>query len=106
MPYRLEYSEDVRRALRTLPGFYRQQVKRIVAGLADDPFPSSSEALRDPIPSGYKIPLGRWRIIYQVDEAEQRVYVLDIRRKTGPETYERLELVLHDGEPQYETELS
>jgi mRNA-degrading endonuclease RelE of RelBE toxin-antitoxin system len=104
--YRLEYSEDVRRAIRTLPGFYRQQVKRIVAGLADDPFPASAEALRDPIPSGYKIPVSGWRIIYQVDEADLCVYVLDIRRKTGPETYERLNLVLHEGESHYQAELS
>ncbi len=93
MSYRLEYSEEVRGDLRTLPGFYRQRIRRILEALPDDPRPACRRPLRGDIPNGYKIRLDHWRVIYQVDDAEQALYVLAIRRKTGPETYQDLEIV-------------
>ena len=48
----------------------------------------------------------RYRLEYSIDVNDRCVYVLDIRRKIGPETYERLNLVLHEGESDYQAELS
>ena len=94
MSYRLRYSEEVRHALRSLPGFYRQQVRRMLEALPENPRPPRSGPLREGIPNGCRIRLGRWRIIYQVDDDERTIYVLAIRRKTGPETYQDLGLAV------------
>ena len=94
MSYRPRYSEEVRQALRSLPGFCRQQVRRVLEALPGNPHPPGSRPLREGIPNGYRIRLGRWRIIYQVDDDEQTIYVLAIRRKTGPETCQDLGLAV------------
>ena len=75
--------------LRTLPGFYRQRVKRIVEQLSEEPRPAQAKALRD-LEDGWRIRLGSWRIIYQVDEAGGDITILAIREKAGPETYQDL----------------
>ena len=94
MSYRLGYSEEVRHAWRSLTGFHRQQVRRMLEALPENPHPPRSGPLREGIPNGYRIRLGRWRIIYQVSDDERTIYVLAIRRKTGPETYQDLGLAV------------
>ena len=94
MSYRLRYSEEVRHTLRSLPAFYRQQVRRGLEALPENPHPPGSRPLRGGIPNGYRIRLGRWRIIYQVDDDERTIYVLAIRRRTGPETSQDLGLAV------------
>ena len=94
MSYQLRYSGEARHALRSLPAFYRQQVRRVLEALPENPHPPRSGLLREGMPNGYRIRLGRWRIIYQVDGDEQTIYVLAIRRKAGPETYQDLGLAV------------
>lgn len=89
MSYALRYTEETRRALKTLPGFYRQRAKQLLEALAQDPYPPRSKLLRDATDL-YRLRLGGWRIIYQVDEDDQQVIIVAIREKTGPETYEDL----------------
>ena len=40
----------------------------------------------------YRLWLNDWRIIYQVDDEAGAALVIGIRRKTGPETYESLDV--------------
>ena len=42
-------------------------------------------------PKRYRIRLVRWRIIYRIDDDDQTVLILRVRRKTGPETYEDID---------------
>ena len=58
--------------------------------LADDPRPLEAKELRD-MPGRYRIRLVKWRIIYRVDDDDQVILVLRVRRKMGPATYEGLE---------------
>lgn len=90
MPYRTDFNGEARKALRSLPSYYRPRIKRAIQSLENDPRPRVAEPLRE-IPNGYKIRVDRWRIIYQVDEEEQRVKIARICLKTGPETYEGLD---------------
>ena len=87
--YRLRYSEETRQALRNLPGFYRQRAKRLIEDLADNPYPAKSKLLRGAT-NIYRLWLDSWRVIYEVDEEIKVVYIVAIREKTGPETYEGL----------------
>jgi len=76
--------------MRRLPGYVRQRARRTVSALADDPRPAKAKELRDK-PGRYRIRLVRWRIIYRIDDGDQTVLILRVRRKTGPETYEDID---------------
>lgn len=86
MNYQIDYSDEARKALRTLPGYYRQQVRRIIEGLGQTPRPANANELRDR-PGYFRIRLDDWRIIYQVNGEDALVFIPAVRRKTGPETY-------------------
>ncbi len=96
MPYRIRYTEEARRALPSVPGNYRQRIRRQVEALATNPRPRNAVRVReqpertDP-PERYKITLDKWRLIYRVMEDDQMVRILRIRLKSGPETYHGLE---------------
>ena len=92
MRYQISYTEEARRAIPDLPGNYRQQIRREIASLADNPRPPHAERLREtPGRSSptdrYKIALDRWRLIYRVIEDEQMVCV---RSGSGSNTGQRL----------------
>ena len=87
--YRLSYTDEARRALRKLPGRYRQRARRIIEELAHEPAPPAVEEIRG-LPNRYRIPLNGWRIIYRVEAADGALIVLAVRLKTGPETYHNL----------------
>ncbi|MCG2767141.1 MAG: type II toxin-antitoxin system RelE/ParE family toxin [Anaerolineae bacterium] len=90
MTYRLRITETAKQELRRLPGYVRQRARHIVKALADDPRPSEAKELRD-MPGRYRIRLVKWRVIYRVDDENQVVLVLRVRRKIGPETYKGIE---------------
>ena len=89
MLYRLRYSEEAERALRSAPGFYRQRLRQAIEGLASNPRPSEAKPMRDH--NRYKLRFDQWRLIYSVRDDLGEVRILRIARKTGPETYEGLE---------------
>ncbi|HJW89025.1 MAG TPA: type II toxin-antitoxin system RelE/ParE family toxin [Anaerolineales bacterium] len=90
MPYRIRLTRLARLAVRRLPGNLRQRARRMIDGLANEPRPTNAKELRDE-PGLYRMRLDGWRIIYQVDDETQGVFVLTIRRKVGPETYKNIE---------------
>lgn len=90
MRYQINYTDEARRSLRTLPGNYRQRIRRLVESLADEPRPQQAIELRD-MPNRYRIRVDHWRLIYRIYDDEIVVLVLDIRYKTGPETYDEIE---------------
>ncbi|MFZ1509340.1 MAG: type II toxin-antitoxin system RelE/ParE family toxin [Anaerolineae bacterium] len=93
MRYRTRYSKEADHSLLRVPGNYRQRFRRIISELADDPEPTYSEALRGH-PNRRKIKVDGWRLIYQVEPDTQTLWILRIRLKTGPETYEGLDALM------------
>ena len=89
--YRIRYSHDAKHPLPQLPGRYRQRAKRAIESLARNPRPVGSEKLRD-LPNVFRVWLNGWRIIYQINDEDGILLIVGIRYKTGPETYENLEL--------------
>jgi mRNA-degrading endonuclease RelE of RelBE toxin-antitoxin system len=87
--YRLNYTDEAKRALRDAPGFHRQRFRRAIEELASDPRPAHAEPMREP--GFYKIRFDHWRLIYRVRDDLSEVRVLRVRTKTGPETYQGLE---------------
>ena len=90
MSYRLRITKVAEKEISQLPGNFRQRIRRAVRSLADTPRPTAAKELRN-LPNCYRIRLNGWRIIYRIEEEDQIVLVLTVRRKTGPETYENIE---------------
>lgn len=90
MRYQIEYSEEARHALRTIPGNYRQRIRRIIEALADEPRPKSAKELRE-LPNRFRIRLDHWRIIYRIVDDHLVILIINIRIKVGPETYSDLD---------------
>lgn len=90
MPYRISYSDTATRALKRLPGYFRAWARREIDALAQDPRPPRARELRDE-PGTYRVWLKGWRLIYFIDDDDQAIWVMDIRPKTGPDTYEGLD---------------
>ena len=100
MRYQIRYTDEAKRALPEVPGNNRQRLRRIVESLADVPRPPEAVGLRDR-PHRYKIKLDSgksdcgfssgWRLIFEDDDEARVVFILRVRRKTGPATYEGLD---------------
>ena len=84
--FRLEVQTAAQRSLRTLPNRLRAEASQILLDLREEPYPPDSKPLGRELRSRRRIRLNGWRIIYTVDESEQRVIVWVIRRR-GPDTY-------------------
>ena len=74
-----------------VPGRYRQRARRAIESLAGNPRPAGAEELRG-LSGVFRVWLNGWRIIYQVIEDDAVLLIIGIRYKTGPETYDNLEL--------------
>lgn len=85
MHYRLRYSEEAVKGLKTAPGFYRQRFRQAIEGLANNPRPAEARPMRDH--DRYKIRFDNWRLLYSVDDEQGEIVILRIARKSGPETY-------------------
>ena len=91
MPYRIRYSDEAKRSIRDIPGNYRQRVRRTIEGLAGDPRQAEAIELERELGGLFKIKLDRLRIIYTFNEDAGIVFIIGIRPKTAPETYENLD---------------
>lgn len=91
MSCRVRFSDEAKRTLTSLPGRYRQRARRTIEELASEPRPAGAKELRGR-PGVYRLYLNGWRIIYQIDEDAGIVWIVAIRMKTGPETYEGLDV--------------
>lgn len=83
MSYRVWIEPDVKKEVRRTPGNVRQRLKEMMIALADNPRPSSSKALTWP-PDNFeprRLKIDKWRIIYAVDDADQWVWVLAVRKR-------------------------
>jgi mRNA interferase RelE/StbE len=69
----------VQRELDALQGSDYRRVLGALETLGDEPRPPGCEKLYDAV---YRVRVGRWRIIYLVDQANRRVEVGGIRRRT------------------------
>ena len=86
-------AREFEKRLRVLPARLQKQVKQKVNALASNPHPGlkSFKRLSPPISykdwtAQYRIRIGDWRILYDVDEARKCVWIL-VLRKRGKKTY-------------------
>jgi len=76
MTYRILIVTRASRELGDLPADVRDKVSREVRALSDEPRPSDSRKLRSR--EGWRIRVGAYRVIYEIDDTERAITVLHI----------------------------
>jgi len=75
--WRIAVHREAKRELRRLPRHILQSALESIHALADDPHPAgSSKSMGHESP--YRIRVGDWRIVYQVDSTARTVTVLRV----------------------------
>jgi len=71
--YRLEVSHIAHRQIRRLPAQTQERVDRAIARLAENPRPLGNKKLT--ARNGYRVRVGDYRILYQVDDEAKAVII-------------------------------
>ena len=74
-------SRSALRALRKMPRNVAGTVNGEIQALADDPHAPNNNATRLQGRQGYRLRVGDWRVLYELDEG--RILVLDIKPRGG-----------------------
>ena len=80
--YRLELSPAAVREARRLPSRVKERVDAAMARLAENPRLPGSRKLRGM--EGYRLRNGDYRVLYEVDDAAQRVVVYRVMARSNP----------------------
>jgi len=79
--YRVQLATRAERGLRRIrqadPRSYRRIVEAI-RGLADDPRPPGAEKLTGFDPPAWRVRVGDYRVVYEIDEADVLVIVVNV----------------------------
>ena len=99
--YTVYVTPQALREIKDLPGHMRQQVKRAIGELTDNPRPADSRALELPedMQAGAelrRLRLDKWRVVYAIDEADHAIDVLAVRKRP-PYDYGDLGALLAEG---------
>ncbi len=83
MSYEVWVPPDVWHEVRHLPGHMRQRVKRAIDDLKNDPRPLRGKRLEwsETDVELRRLRLDRWRVVYLIDEADQWVGILTVRKR-------------------------
>ena len=76
MRYSIEFVPSARRALARLPLQMRKRIQVAIDDLADNPFPPGVKKLQGE--DGYRIRVGDYRVIYEVEQGRLTVLVIRI----------------------------
>jgi mRNA interferase RelE/StbE len=80
--YEVVVERKARKAMARLPSEVYSRVVEAIGGLAEDPRPRGSRKLQGR--EGYRLRIGAYRIVYEVDDDGRNVYVAEVwHRQTG-----------------------
>ncbi len=83
MSYKVWIEPEAMAETRVTPGNRRQRLKKAMLALEQNPRPAHSKALDWP-PENFeprRLRLGHWRIVYAVDDTQQWVWILAVRKR-------------------------
>jgi mRNA interferase RelE/StbE len=83
MAYEVVFRPRALRDLAALPEQDRRRVAEKIAGLAENPRPHGSEKLKGRAPPEYRIRVGDYRVVYEVDDKVRVVTILGIGQRGG-----------------------
>lgn len=79
MPYQIEFIPQVAKQLKRLPNKILISVVKEIIALSNNPRPHGYIQLIDR--DGFRIRIGKYRIIYEIDEGNQRVRILSVLKR-------------------------
>jgi len=86
MSYTVTFTSDAQRDLRKLPSSIRPRIKAATDALADDPRPSG--VLKMSGVAAWRIRVGNYRVVYEIDDQAQTVTILVVGDRR--DVYKRL----------------
>jgi len=78
--YRVELARPAEKELERLPGQIAERLIQAIRGLQDEPRPHGAAKLHGS-KSGYRIRVGRYRVIYEVDDRHRFVLISHVRHR-------------------------
>lgn len=87
MTYRVLVESRAERELKALPPEILKRIDRKLQALADTPRPRGTQKLKGREGEGYRVRVGDYRILYQIDDAQKLVRVYRIKHRR--EAYRR-----------------
>ena len=93
MSYSIAFRSASRRDYEGLPAHVRTRVRYRVDGLAVEPRPHDAEELTGPLRGLRRVPVGAYRIVYEVDDLARKVTIWAIchRSRVYPTVSRRLQ---------------
>jgi mRNA interferase RelE/StbE len=85
--YRIEWKSSAEKELKAIDRQHIPRILEAVESLTINPFPTQSRKLRD-VEKSYRIRVGDYRVVYQVDVEEGMVTIYHIRHRK--DTYRQL----------------
>ena len=81
--WRIEYSRSALRALRKMPRNVEKTIKSKVVALAADPYAPNNNATKLQGTPGYRLRVGDWRVVYELEHKRVSVLVMEIKPRGG-----------------------
>ena len=76
--YRILFTKDALKTLQKLPRNLSKRIRQRIDGVAADPFAPSANIKKLQNRPGYRLRVGDWRVIYELDKGELIILVLKI----------------------------
>lgn len=80
MPYILAIRPAAQRAIEDLPREYQDLIVNKLDAISENPFAIGTRKIQG-VDSGYRVRMGDYRILYQVNELEEEVKIVTIRHR-------------------------
>ena len=78
--FKINWKSSSERDLRKIDKQYIPRIVDAIESLANNPFPSQSKKLKDS-ESGFRLRIGDYRIIYQVDSEKKEIIIYHLRHR-------------------------
>lgn len=100
MSYFISTPKSVQKQLRSLPKAFHSHIIEKIRELSNDPRPSGVKKFRGSGTSTYRVRVGNYCIIYEIDDRAQKIYLLEVTdRKDVPIASCALALISCSWEP-------
>jgi mRNA interferase RelE/StbE len=81
--YAIEFNKDSSKSLANMPATTARLIQSKIEQLATDPFAQNNNVKRLEGRPGYRLRVGNWRVIYEIQEMRIVIYVLAIAPRGG-----------------------
>ena len=81
--FQIEYTRDAVKALKAMPRNVSLQIRGKIEQLATDPFASNNNVRKLVGREGYRLRVGDWRVIYEIEGGRLVIHVLTVAPRGG-----------------------